>query len=47
VAVPIVVIGAPLGAWVASKVSAKVLLGFVLSLIAIEVMSTALRFLLV
>ena len=42
VAVPIVVIGAPLGAWVASKVRAEVLLGGVLTLIAAEVVSSAL-----
>lgn len=42
VAVPIVMIGAPLGAWVASKVRADVILGGVLVLIAAEVVSSTL-----
>jgi uncharacterized membrane protein YfcA len=42
VAVPIVVIGAPLGAWLAARVRASVILGFVLVLIGVEVLSTAL-----
>jgi uncharacterized membrane protein YfcA len=42
VAVPIVVVGAPLGAWVASKVPASVISTLVLTLIGAEVLSTAL-----
>jgi uncharacterized membrane protein YfcA len=42
VAVPVVAVGAPLGAWVMSKLNASVILSVVLLLIAIEVVSTAL-----
>jgi len=40
VAVPIVVIGAPLGAYLASKVSHYSIMGFLLALIALEVVTT-------
>jgi hypothetical protein len=39
-AVPVVIFGAPLGAWVCSKLKRDQLLGFLLSLIALEVVST-------
>jgi uncharacterized membrane protein YfcA len=40
VAVPVVVLGAPLGAWVASKVSRDAIIIFLLSLMSLELIST-------
>lgn len=42
VAAPVVAIGAPLGAWVASKINASLILALVFVLVSIEVVSTAL-----
>jgi len=42
VAAPVVAVGAPLGAWVASRASGDRILAFIFALVAIEVVSTAL-----